>query len=159
MVGVDVTTGTQKFSVVNDGWPAGNMIVAGDGYGYVPTYYFSNCGPTCQVNQLRLLRISSSGTYDTISLFDWTGGFHEVNSAYVQIITNGDTGVLASFGNETGEHFYLATTSGTSVVGVREVGEMIPGQQSAVAPVLQAQVAQCHLCIREIPAWESNISL
>ena len=69
------TTGTQKFSVpiLPVGADVVNSIIAGDGYAYVAYEYCERPGDG-QVNHLALLRISSSGAYEDISIFDWHSG-------------------------------------------------------------------------------------
>ncbi|MGO9095236.1 MAG: IPT/TIG domain-containing protein, partial [Bryobacteraceae bacterium] len=82
VVGIDPTTGATKLSVpipppnVSQA-PAFDIIIAGDGYAYVPHWYAdisSPCGPdftSSQLDHLMLLRIGSDGSYDDFDVFDW----------------------------------------------------------------------------------------
>lgn len=138
IVGVDTTTGGQKFSVPipNGGVGDFGLIVAGDGYAYTPSATRTGCGPNCEVNHLSVLRISSSGAVDTIPVLDWSSNIYDIIPVDATIITNADTGILLSI--KATDQYYLATTNGTSV-SVRAVGQMIPGQANQVEPMLQAQ--------------------
>ena len=99
---------------------------------------------------LRLLRVGSSGDLYSIPLGDYESSYSEttqtassVNVSSVNLITNADQGVLASWevdtsvgysSNTTTSAFNLATTSGTSV-SISPVN--VPGQVAPVQAVLQ----------------------
>ena len=144
VVGIDPTTGTQKFSVQIG--PSTEpqltevygLMVAGDGYAYIPYAYRDNWvsgQPSNQDIHLRLLRVNSSGASDDIQIFDWATTISDVipiTGPYM--ITNADTGIVLTWSAVTGPQ--MAVTTGTSVSVVN--GPMTPGQQ-AVTPVLQLQ--------------------
>ena len=100
MIGIDPTTGAQKFSVPVPQGLASNvagLMIAGDGYAYAP-YYYSFCLGPCigQVTHVALLRIDTSGDYDNIAILDQPGGLGGDSSGgvLVQMITNADQGIL-----------------------------------------------------------------
>lgn len=146
MIGIDPTTGTQKFAVPLESAGGASflgLIIAGDGYAYVP-YQTDECvgPPAWEAYHLGLLRLGSDGSYQTITISDWTSGLRlnpcEIPTfSDVQMITNADQGVVLSWGPGTPDDLRMATTTGASVsfVGAPEV----PGQQGPVEPVLQAQ--------------------
>ncbi len=154
LIGIDPTTGATKFSVpippanVSQE-PAGGIIIAGDGYAYVPHLYAefpSPCGPDgslTQLNHLKLLRVGSDGSYDDFGVFDWLSPSwcHEgtvIN--WLQMITNADTGIVLSWVDEEGSPGYgqprMAVTTGASASVVNTPGA---GQFGVITPVLQAQ--------------------
>lgn len=123
VVGIDPTTGTQKFSVplplpqpYNSGQfedcPASTgdyfyaahiatefsgIIVAGDGNAYVPYSYEECNGLTLVAAHLRLLQISSSGASNALTILDAQApptNDYETTIASANMITNADTGVL-----------------------------------------------------------------
>src|SRR5262249_10954409 len=109
VVGLDSTTGAQKFSVPltipsagdrfpNDTTPCGvgPTIIAGDGYAYVPYGWYSDgVGPFGYSKyHLRMLRISTSGSYNVLTINDWRGGFTEICGLVTGLITNADTGTV-----------------------------------------------------------------
>jgi hypothetical protein len=139
IVGIDPTTGAQKFSVPvmagNGGFSPGGMIVAGDGYAYWLYFYVPWPGCPYDGERAYLLRVDSSGAYDNIQIakgpfgdtFDYFQGY---------MITNADQGVLLSW--QPDEFGYrMLVTAGTSVSVVN--APQVPGQYSPVQPVLQAQ--------------------
>ena len=135
----------------------GKLMIAGDGYAYVPYWYFNNkgvvlgcrsgCGGygvTLYSYHLRLMRVGSAGDSYEITLGDWDGinGTSSVPSV-PNLITNADQGVLASYEVDTSvnyggtsQAFYLATTSGAGVASNVQV-TIAPGQTVPVQPVLQ----------------------
>ena len=154
VIGIDPTTGTQKFNVripigtaLGDTWQTGggalSFLIAGDGNAYVPYTWRESTGvsgPAGALNHFRLLRVSSAGAYDDIPIYDW-------NSAYTDtippplggIITNADQGVVLTFWEESGGSMWqpgMAITTGTSVSMVS--APQLPGG-GLIAPVLQAQ--------------------
>lgn len=108
VVGIDSITGARKFSVAVDvKAPEGNVagtafvggvIIAGDGYAYVP-YQYRTSGqgwPTYQINHFRLLRIESEGAHSVIDIKDWETSVFHYPAIWCNMITNADTGVLLS---------------------------------------------------------------
>jgi IPT/TIG domain len=143
----------------------GNLIVAGDGYAYVPyLYYTSEGGGTSAYGpgscyypdssndlttwHLRLMRVGTAGDSYEITLGDYNSSQSGNNTVTVyisglNIITNADQGVLASWeldttvgDNPTTTTFNLATTQGTNV---SQSTMSIPGQAAPVQPILQRQ--------------------
>ncbi len=146
VVGIDPTTGTQKFDVPirippdSEAVAGGNAIIAGDGYAYVPYGYRAQGGDT--LNHLRLLRVSASGAYDDFQIADVRSSqWSEVFSIGTYIITNNDTGILLSWGTTwNGDDppvLGMAITNGTNVTLIN--APQIPGQSDAIIPMLQAQ--------------------
>jgi hypothetical protein len=141
VVGVDSASAGLKFSVpvaTPSATCFGRMIVAGDGYAYLPYMWIDNAAPGRIQNHLRILRVSSAGASDVMPVRDWTTGFSEFCGFIDGIITNGDTGVLLTFTSlGPGAARYMAITNGTSVSVVRGPG--LPDDGAGVEPVLQAQ--------------------
>jgi hypothetical protein len=141
VVGIDPTTGTQKFSVPlpQDACAAHyfcGLIIAGDGYAYVvyeaiaadPGAYYIDAS-------VMLLRIGTDGSYDRIHVYDWVyaGDDYAWNTPYdAGMITNADTGILLTWMMSDGS-VWMAVTAGTSASLVGAPGGM------QVTPVLQAQ--------------------
>lgn len=96
LVGIDPTTGAQKFSVPfvdPSSYVLAGPIVAGDGYAYVAYAYYDSD----YVSQhLMVLRVSCSGEYDNITIQDFTPPNGNL-SMFANLITNADTGVLLTF--------------------------------------------------------------
>jgi hypothetical protein len=139
VIGIDPTTGAQKFSVpITLGfaftfwWRV--PLIAGDGYAYVPYATSEGCGSQCQTNHLKLLRVSSTGASSVIGIKDWSTGIFDIIPVSVGMITNADTGVLLTIKSDG---YYMATTTGTSVSIVQATP--FPGQASPYNPMLQAQ--------------------
>jgi hypothetical protein len=144
VIGIDASTGGQKFSVPlpvpinNSNDCFGSMIIAGDGYAYLPFGWMSDPGPGYISNHLRVLRVNSAGAFDVIPILDWTGTFTEICGMEIRMITNADTGTLVTWNQNTQQpSFGMAITTGTSasVIG----GPVIPNQASSIDPILQAQ--------------------
>ncbi len=80
VVGIDGETGAQKFRVTlgdtAQGWP---LIVAGDGYAYVPYVYDEPAGGYQVTHHLMLLRVSSSGDTERIGIYNWTCDATEIS--------------------------------------------------------------------------------
>jgi DNA-binding beta-propeller fold protein YncE len=144
VIGIDPTTGTLKFQVPvphNGGGGGYGLIIAGDGFAYL-TYSTSwNTphtvpDPYYEDMRLGLLRISSSGTFDDLTLGEWyyplyyawnCGPPYHPYSCYVggtpvelpTMITNADTGVLVAWYEKTGADWALrvanVTGSGVSI--------------------------------------------
>ncbi|MGO9445800.1 MAG: IPT/TIG domain-containing protein, partial [Thiobacillaceae bacterium] len=132
---IDPLTGQLKAPAIwaggNDG--VGDLMVAGDGYAYVP--YASMDIYTATVS-LYLLRIDTSGNSSTIALGEWA----PADVTAVSLITNADQGVLVSWelqnygnsGRVTSNTYYIAATSGGSLIAKGTTDRL-------VVPVLQAQ--------------------
>ena len=136
-------------SVTYGGPAASSLIIAGDGNAYVAyrtqegtagrcTYQGADAGEML-INHLRLLRVSSSGAYDRIPVHDWNSCYQELNNLDAYMISNGDTGVLLTWEQDSIDEspFGMALTNGAS--STVAIGAIAPGQQEAVTPVLQAQ--------------------
>jgi hypothetical protein len=145
VVGLDSATGGQKFSVPiaipslgsifpNEGTApcgVGPTIVAGDGYAYVPYGWFSDSRYAYNDYHLRMLRISTDGSYSVLTINDWSGEFTEVCSLVTGLITNRDTGTLLTWIPWDDASPSMAVTTGTSV--------SLATQPAPGVPVLQAQ--------------------
>jgi hypothetical protein len=147
VIGIDPTTGTPKFSVPLDatrkfGLATLGLIIAGDGYAYVP-YQSGDCSQG-ENYHLGLLRVSSGGAYNDIGISDWTPGPHGDPGEIPMvpdtgIITNGDQGVIFtwSYENFTGAGASgMASTTGSAVSLMS--APQVPDNH-VVVPVLQAQ--------------------
>jgi hypothetical protein len=151
VVGIDPDTGAQKFTspvwqasgdiTGAGGIGAGGIIVAGDGYAYVPYAYqvaAEAMGQPCQ-KHLKLLRMDSSGARGDMVLKEWTDRCGDTLEVPVAMITNADTGILLSWdigfwpGTDVHE---MAVTAGTAVTPIGA-----PGVQDQVAfgPEVQTQ--------------------
>ena len=143
VIGIELATGTQKFSVPVEGggdlYGALGLIVAGDGYAYFCYQYQSEFGLS---EHLRVLRVDSNGASNSLSISDQytpRGGGIDFGAS---IITNADQGILVNWsflpdGSGAQMIFGMATTDGTTVAGVSP--PTVPGQGGAITPVLQAQ--------------------
>ena len=151
VIGIDPTTGAQKFSVQTTAAAAATAIsglmIAGDGYAYLPySYYFD--GPDL-VSYVALLRVNSSGASDNINIAElsWIRNRHILDLpplAEFEMITNADQGILLTWwtgvGPDNGPFFNMALTTGTSVSIVNApVVTLDDGSSTSVQPVLQAQ--------------------
>ena len=125
VLGIDPTTGAQKFSVTlpigqpvvtpftncpsgNDvgygySQQPGHLIVAGDGNAYVFYSYdefVNECG--IRATHLRLLQVSSSGVSNLLTIMDRQAptdlASYQASSLQAGIITNADTGVVLPWG-------------------------------------------------------------
>jgi hypothetical protein len=140
----------------------GNLIIAGDGYAYVPYafYAYTLLGPydsnfrqpPCPVigeHDFRLLRIGTDGSATSIKLGEWpvaqatscSGPIAGITKAYV--ITNADQGVLVSWQVQTGAtgaggNTVNSTTNYVTIVNGTSVVSQVTNS-SVVAPELQAQ--------------------
>jgi hypothetical protein len=134
VIGIDPTIGTQKFSVPipsDNLHYADGLIIAGDGYAYVP-YTYVNFPDG--VYHTRLLRIGSGGDYSDMQVADNVDG--------LQMVTNADQGILLTWFTDPSYYCcaerttYLATTTGASlsVSAALQVSD-----QYQVIPILQAQ--------------------
>jgi len=136
VIGVDPRTGTQKFAITLDDWGGfvWGVIIAGDGYAYV-AYSDREFDPTpsshLEYDQLKLIRVSSSGAYHKFpDIYDWAGSSEDITDPQVTMITNADQGLLIAWGAGEGG---MAITTGTSVSNVSA------SQVGGVVPILQAQ--------------------
>jgi hypothetical protein len=151
VIGIDPTTGTQKFSVQlpmeapgPPDWGTGatsvfGIIIAGDGYAYVPYGIREMNG--IETNHLRLMRVDSSGAYDNINVYDWTSIIADLFPLWgLSMITNADQGILFTWADQELDNDFwspkmaLTTGAGTALVSAPQP----PGVES-VFPVLQAQ--------------------
>ncbi len=150
VIGID-PLGGQKFSVQpvdspTGGWAIpGDIIVAGDGYAYVPyVYHHQECPDPAE--ELKLVRISSAGAYDDIPIQAVSG---HVDLESPGVITNADTGTLVTYsaiygcvdpetdpGQETHIIPMMAITTGT---GVSVLPAPTLGGATPLEPDLQAQ--------------------
>jgi len=143
VVGIDPTSATQKFSVPINVPMIGTsanipvvygIMVAGDGYAYVPYAYNDDSGA-----HLALMRVDSSGDFGTIPIKDW-GDNIDIGEGFLwpAMITNADQGVLLTWGNFSASptEFGMATTTGTSV---SLSAPAVAGQSYTLIPALQAQ--------------------
>jgi len=112
VIGIDPTTGTQKFTVpvnyTSSGHPlaanlefgAYSFIIAGDGYAYLPYTYNNHCdGDTPQITHFMLLRINSRGAYDKFEVMNWVADWPLCANQYLSVntITNADQGILLTW--------------------------------------------------------------
>jgi hypothetical protein len=153
VIGIDPTTGTQKFSVQVvgqeiDGYIPGGpygIMIAGDGYAYLPYLDQDFLGPVGAVNwvsHFMLLRVDSSGNYVRIHVQDWPSlaDFQEEGwERSFNMITNADQGIVLTWrlNNPIGIYNGMAVTTGTSASVVS--APSVPGQVTNLVPVLQAQ--------------------
>jgi hypothetical protein len=145
---IDPLTGQPKAQFGMGSGGVGPLIIAGDGYAYLP--YVIYTGDTCPgvgKTDLDLARVSSAGQSSGITLGEWntycTGNSGTVAvPRSVSIITNADQGVLVSWALDTVPYspgwgtpattFYVAATSGGSLVAQGTTDKLLQ-------PVLQAQ--------------------
>jgi hypothetical protein len=138
-------------SVPTDTSPSGwggtvdyGIIIAGDGYAYTSYAYQDGAGNM----HLRLLQVGTSGASNKIEVREWAPGTSidiGEGDMRVDMITNADQGVLISWEAPVFSPSSLSTTwdrnmaitTGTSFSIIN--GSVIPGQQSDLVPVLQAQ--------------------
>ena len=106
LVGVDSASGTEKFRIPIDVHPSefssglvlnNTPLIAGDGYAYLAYATATGaCDFTCETNQLNLLRVSSSGAAQTLSVMSWSSAIFDYPPVSVGVLTNADTGVIVS---------------------------------------------------------------
>jgi len=152
MVGIDPSSGAQKFSVPLEGGPVSNLIIAGDGYVYFADEYDDTDGEGHLITEhFALLRVNSDGAFDKIPITDWSPPANTQWEAIftANLITNADTGVLLSWEllttyppegpnpNVPPPVFNLSLTTGTSVSTIAEAS--VGGQLAQIVPVLQSQ--------------------
>jgi hypothetical protein len=151
VIGVDGSSGAQKFSVpLPDDTAVFShepfIMIAGDGYAYVPYVTYS---PDTGTQQLKLLRVNSAGASDNIDIKTFTPESEnaQLEVGYSSVITNADTGVLLTWGAwntysweprqppvpPNTQTYGIAVTTGT---GVSVLDAPLVGQ---VNPALQAQ--------------------
>ena len=154
VIGIDPTTGTQKFNVripigtaLGDTWQTGggalSFLIAGDGNAYVPYTWRESTGvggPAGALNHFRLLRVSSAGAYDDIPIYDWNSAYTDnIPSPLGGIITNADQGVLLTFREESG------WGNGAAEHGYNHRRQREHGQRAAVAQRRAASSRCCKL--------------
>jgi hypothetical protein len=116
------------------------VIIAGDGYAYIPYSTSTENLPSHVVDyHVGVLRVTSSGTFDHVGIMDWSEWFYEITiPPETAVITNGDTGALITFVADVGQgQFqgvrYMAITAGTSVSlinGCRRRRKRVPVKRS-----------------------------
>jgi hypothetical protein len=123
VVGIDPTTGAQKFSVpltqgnaneVEDPYLAPGeanvniygSIIAGDGFAYVAYGYEDAVADSTWVTHLMLLQVDSSGNNNNIDVMDWTTEVPSAILSQVQpiMITNADQGIFLSWEADPLDH-------------------------------------------------------
>ena len=135
VVGIDSTTGAKKFSVpLQLSGEQGalfeyGLIIAGDGYAYVPYAYREFFYPYW-LNHLMLLRVNSAEDYDYIKIHDLMSECcSDVPNVFsVNMITNADTGVFLTWQTiaDSGPlEQHMAITTGASASLINSPG--IPG--------------------------------
>ncbi len=151
VIGIDPTTGALKFSIQlpmeAQGpplWGTGEtttygVIIAGDGYAYVP--YGIREMDVIETNHLRLLRVDSSGAYDNINIYDWTGVISDLFPLWgLSMITNVDQGILLTWADqELDNDFWSPKMALTMGAGATLVSAPQPPGVESVFPILQAQ--------------------
>ncbi|HUI56423.1 MAG TPA: hypothetical protein VLY04_15720 [Bryobacteraceae bacterium] len=169
VIGIDPTTGAQKFSIpITDSlWASSSAIIAGDGYAYVPHMQVIAELGAADYAKLKVLQVDSSGNSSDIDVFGfWTGTELGITS---YLITNANQGVLLSWDDFEASGPYtscnsmshLATVTGIDVTWVN--APQAPGQPSSapVVPVLQAQdgsfVGTAHVNVDSPPWVQDNI--
>ena len=141
VIGIDPGTGTLKFSIPLPCDPGGTGLlsgptIAGDGRAYVPF----DCADGTN-DHFALLRVSSSGAFDYVTIADYSGWADDGYPVqFGGMITNADQGVLLTWKllkeGSTDYTDWMAITTGSSA----SVMEMyLPPHQSGFKPVLQAQ--------------------
>jgi hypothetical protein len=173
VVGIDPTSGSQKFSVALPEQTdlmvfsldriAGDPIIAGDGYAYLPYWYSESYFPNPGgVWHLMLMRVNSSGESDNIHIQDFpeppNQGLLYSGQLVIEasLITNADTGVLLTYAalpqllllarpaqpkpRDVPPPIYatygMAIVSGTSV---NAINTALPNQVGILVPGVQAQ--------------------
>jgi hypothetical protein len=106
------------------------MIVAGDGYAYLPYA----CIVDGFTETLMVLRVNSGGNFDNITVAELPTWIAEESFPLNGIVTNADTGIVFTF--QWLDSFYMAVTTGTGATLIS--APQVPGAYR-VAPVLQAQ--------------------
>ncbi len=163
VIGVDPTTGAQKFSVPLVG-RSDSLMIAGDGYAYMVDSSGERVGDQNRTH-LMLLRVDSNGAYAETEIKNWTASapwWQYETCVSANIITNADQGILLTWAATTNcwiptlqpggpakgiqpsgallaptPEYGVATVTGSSVSLAS--GPTVPGQNSNVVPVLQAQ--------------------
>jgi hypothetical protein len=155
VIGIDPTTGTRKFSVSPQivGGEVGNagtargpvlaLIVAGDGYLYAPYAYREYVQPDVPggvIGHLRMLRISTDGTSEDFSVYDWAAMEDDYVLWLGGIITNAGQGTVLTFETDENRGYFqwMATTTGKSVSLVSAPQDP-SSVENGIKPVLQAQ--------------------
>ncbi len=155
VIGIDPTTGTRKFSVSPQivGGEVGNagtargpvlaLIVAGDGYLYAPYAYREYVQPNVPggvIGHLRMLRISTDGTSEDFSVYDWAAMEDDYVLWLGGIITNAGQGTVLTFETDENRGYFqwMATTTGKSVSLVSAPQDP-SSVENGIKPVLQAQ--------------------
>jgi hypothetical protein len=176
VIGIDPTTGTQKFSVPlpipqpaldlancpsSGGTAYGevglgmsfSLIVAGDGNAYA-AYAYNEFGTNCSLkaSHLRLLQVSTAGAYNLLPILDAQapGDTYENTSFQVNMITNADTGVLVTWSLFFG---------GDSAIGPTQYGMAITvGTSVSIVnpPTIPGQLSGLTLATPVIPVLQAQ---
>ncbi|HEX5431886.1 MAG TPA: IPT/TIG domain-containing protein [Bryobacteraceae bacterium] len=141
-VGIDPTTGAAKFNIaLPDLTDWANVIVAGDGYAYLPYVYYDDPSDST-TGHLKVLRADSSGANQTFDVNDWTGlDYHSFPFAYQNAtISSADDGILLSWWWKGGDtpvaHLTKISSAGVSNMNA----PILPGQEEVpISPVLQRE--------------------
>ena len=154
VIGIDPTTGTQKFMVpatFNGVEPfqggSTTIIVAGDGYAYYSYPYLDSVYEYPATCRLGVLRVSSSGDAQSIPVFSatcggWAGGIGYTYLTGANMITNADQGILLTWQtpNPDGSGYTSRMATVTGGAAAMAMEPAVPSEAgSAVVPVLQAQ--------------------
>jgi hypothetical protein len=146
---IDPLTGLLKAQISGGTGGFGNLIIAGDGYAYVPyvSYSGDTTCPGVGITNLSLLRMDTAGGSSSIGLGKWNTQCQLASGIVViptnmNLITNADQGVLASWELETVPYspgwgtpsvaYYVAAVSGGGLIAQSTTAKL-------VQPVLQAQ--------------------
>jgi hypothetical protein len=142
VLGIDSTTGSQKFQVPV---PRGNVwypFVAGDGYAYTAYSSEEYLGGLAQQNSVTVLRLDTSGASTSLPVFSSTTSLQDINPILAcGMINNADNGIFLTWCDTTvsGDDKRTARISdgNATLVSTPSVG----GNSGGVSPstVLQAQ--------------------
>jgi uncharacterized protein affecting Mg2+/Co2+ transport len=153
VIGFDSATGAQKFTVPVPLWQPEccnslrpwDLMIAGDGYAYVPYSHYQMLDVGGSTSHLGLLRVSSSGASDDIGIYDHTTSnvFLEADPyGYTGMITNADTGIALLWRlydiTDAGPRMTITNGTGASTVPAPEIAGQTTWAYD-VYPVLQAQ--------------------
>ncbi len=131
VVGVNLSTGEEKFRVTVE---TGNspsyatlmdgLIIAGDGYAYVPYSWVEDTGYTpgggcCIVTHFMILRVDSSGAYDKIPVKEYSTHGPWPVPVGADMITNADQGIVFIYQADTNPDDEVVRMPGPSPDGRR----------------------------------------
>jgi hypothetical protein len=147
VIGIDPTTGAQKFRVPVSGTTPYGIIIAGDGYAYLPYVDQEPVGLDANdnpiwVSHFMVLQVDSSGNSNAIKVQDWPSMVEwEGGHMLFNMITNADQGILLTWQENTQAAVAGMATITTAGSVTLTAAPHVPGQliSAAVLPVLQAQ--------------------